>query len=270
MAGVDRVWKGCVGELGEIHGVGVAVNEKDMFWIDSANSFLDSIVEIDKIEMIGIGGLVEGVIACNEWIPSVASGNFNPEIDCTVLEFFEFPEERPIKTGIGMPVLILATRHSVKVEYNIQIVIGTVSHDAVKEGKPRLLEGSRVQVVFEMAVIEGNPDTVEAEGGEEFGVGVREEIVQESIEEILILLGAEDGEHGLSMLELCSRVARDEILHVEVAAESGAFKNDLISISVDDFGTADMEDRMNRGSRVPIHFFGIQPSVREREQRRSF
>jgi hypothetical protein len=96
-----------------------------------------------------------------------------------------------------------------------------------------------------MAVIEGNSDAIESKGGEESGVRVCEEIFQESIEEILILFRAENGQHSLSMLELRSRKTCDEILHVEVAAESGTLENDLVSIPVNNSGAADTEDRVN-------------------------
>jgi hypothetical protein len=138
-----------------------------------------------------------------------------------------------------------------------------VSNNAIEECESRLLENARVQIVFEMAVIERNSDAVEAEGGEELGVGVPEEIVQELVEEIFVFLAAEHGEHSFSMLELGSRVTRDEVFHVEVAAESGALENDLVPIAINNSSAIDSENRVDPFCCTPIHVGNISRQLCE-------
>ena len=55
------------------------------------------------------------------------------------------------------------------------------------------------------------------------------------------------------MLKLCSRVTRDEVLHVEVATQSGTFEDNLMSIAVHDLSTTDPKNRVNGLLFVPIH-----------------
>ncbi len=114
-----------------------------------------------------------------------------------------------------------------------------------------------------MAVIERNSDAVEAEGGEELGVGVPEEIVQELVEKIFVFLAAEHREHSFSMLEFGSGVTRDEIFHIEVAAESGTFENDLVPIAINDSSAIDSENRIDRFCCTPIHVGNISRQLRK-------
>ena len=44
------------------------------------------------------------------------------------------------------------------------------------------------------------------------------------------------------MLEFVARETGDEILHIEVAAKSGAFENNLLSMSIDYICAADAEN----------------------------
>lgn len=82
--------------------------------------------------MVGIGGLIEGVIACNEWVSLVMSGNRCSEIDHAVLRFFELLKQCFIKTGIRMPILNLPSRHSMKIKNDIKVIVGVISNDSVQ------------------------------------------------------------------------------------------------------------------------------------------
>lgn len=62
-----------------------------------------------------------------------------------------------------------------------------------------------------MSVVERQPQAVQTFGGEELGILLREEVLKELVEEVLILLLTEDLQHGRTMLGLLTGIARDEL-----------------------------------------------------------
>jgi hypothetical protein len=87
-----------------------------------------------------------------------------------------------------------------------------VNH-AVQMLEPLLLENTRIHIIFEMPVIERQPDAVQLEASEKFGVLLGEMVLQPLVEEELVVLLAKHGTHGLPVLGLVAGEAGDEILH---------------------------------------------------------
>ena len=85
-----------------------------------------------------------------------------------------------------------------------------VNH-TIKVLEPGHLQHSRIHVIFEMAVIEGQPNTVEPKACKEFGVIFREEVFEELVEEVFLLLFAQHSKHSSSMLKFVAWVAGDEV-----------------------------------------------------------
>jgi hypothetical protein len=76
-----------------------------------------------------------------------------------------------------------------------------------------LFQDSGVHIIFKMAVVKWQSDTIEAEAGKELGVVFSEEVLEELIKEELALLFPKNLEHRCTMLTFVSRISRDEIFH---------------------------------------------------------
>jgi hypothetical protein len=100
VTGVDGIWERSVRELGEVHGVGIAVDEEDVFQIHGADGLFDPAVEVDEVDVVWVCGFVERVVPGHEGIPLVAFRDLAPYLNYAVLEFFELPKESPVYTGI--------------------------------------------------------------------------------------------------------------------------------------------------------------------------
>jgi len=61
--GVDAVGEDVL-KTGEVHGVGVAVEEEDVVGVYGADGGFDAGVEELEVGVFGIAGLVHGVVAC--------------------------------------------------------------------------------------------------------------------------------------------------------------------------------------------------------------
>lgn len=90
-----------------------------------------------------------------------------------------------------------------------------------------LLHDEGVHVILKVAVVEGQPQTVEAEGRQELAVLVREEVVEVLVEEEVVLLLSEDLKKSCSNLTFASREAADEVLHHHPASEGGLLASKL-------------------------------------------
>ena len=84
---------------------------------------------------------------------------------------------------VGVPARGLTAGDCVHVEDGVDLVGGAEVDDAVEVFEAGLLEDAGVHVVFEMAIVERQAQGVEAEGFEEFRIRLREEVVQEAVEE---------------------------------------------------------------------------------------
>src|SRR5690606_34936977 len=85
---------------------------------------------------------------------------------------------------------------------------------------PRWVDLERADVVLEVAVVERYAQRVEPEGGEVRGVLVREEDVEQPVEERVVRVAAHGPQHRAAHLGLRRRVAGDEVLHVHPAPEA--------------------------------------------------
>jgi hypothetical protein len=141
-----------------------------MFRVDLSYGFLDPIVEIDKIDVVRVCGLVERIVAGDEWIPSIMLGQRDPEIDHSVLELLEIPELCLVGPRVGMPILVLATRNSVEVKNNIQILLGTKLDDAVEQLESLCFVYPRVHIVFKVAIVERHAYAIYSQRCKEFDI----------------------------------------------------------------------------------------------------
>ena len=73
-------------------------------------------------------------------------------------------------------MLVLRPRDCVEVDYGKNPVSGAGSYGAVKVAKTIFLYYERVGIIFQVPVIQRDPDRVDADGGEESGVLVPEEV----------------------------------------------------------------------------------------------
>lgn len=74
---------------------------------------------------------------------------------------FIIPERCAICWIIGVPILVLGTRNSVHVQSCVDTILGTEIHHAVKVFEAGFLDNAGVQVVFQVAVIEGKTEEVQ-------------------------------------------------------------------------------------------------------------
>lgn len=85
-----------------------------------------------------------------------------------------------------------------------------------------LFDDKGVHVILKVPIVEGQAETVEAQGGEELGVLFHEEVFEELVEEEVALLLAEDFEEGSPDLVLATWKAVHEVLHEHPAAEGSS------------------------------------------------
>jgi hypothetical protein len=62
--------------------------------------------------------------------------------------------------------------------------------------QPLLLEHPRVHIILQMPIVDRQPDSVQTERGEAFGIGLGEKVFQELVEEVRVFLFTEHFEHG--------------------------------------------------------------------------
>lgn len=86
--------------------------------------------------------------------------------------------------------------------------------------KPRLLQHTRVRIVFEMAIVERYSNAIQPQLCEELRICIREEILQPLVKEELVLLITEHLAHRRSMLRLVAGVSGDEVLHASISSQS--------------------------------------------------
>lgn len=77
-------------------------------------------------------------------------------------------------------------------------------------------QDSWVHIILQVTEVERDAQTVQSQLRVEFGIGFGEEILEPSVEEELVLLGAQDFSHGSAVLGLMARKTCDEILHARL------------------------------------------------------
>ena len=77
-------------------------------------------------------------------IALVVKGDLFPELDDTVLEIFKLPEQRLVHARVGVPVLVLSSRHGVQVQHHIEVLCGAAVDDTVEDAEAVLRDHARV------------------------------------------------------------------------------------------------------------------------------
>lgn len=80
-----------------------------------------------------------------------------------------------------MPTLVLASWERVHVDDGVNAFCRASIDDAVNQPEAILLDLGRIKVIHEVAVIDGNPDTIQSETRKELGVLLREEVSEELV-----------------------------------------------------------------------------------------
>lgn len=105
-----------------------------------------------------------------------------------------------------------------------------------------LLQNPRVHIILKMAIIKRNPDTIQTQARKILGVLLHKEIRQPPVKEIIVFLLPEHFQHRRSVRLFVSWVPRDEILHVQPAAQTGATEDNVVARGVDDAIAANLQD----------------------------
>jgi hypothetical protein len=143
-------------------------------------------------------------------------------------------------------VLVLPPGQGVQVDDRVQAVAGQGVDHPVEPGEAGLLQLKRRGVVLEVAVVDRDAYAVEPDFGEQRGVGVGEEAVEELGEERLVRLLPHGLAHQPTDAGLGAGVAGDEVLHVHPAAQPEADQPDGGARLVDDPVAVDAQPRQGR------------------------
>jgi hypothetical protein len=155
-----------VTEVGEVGGEGVGIEEDDVVWVFSADDLVHFVVEFDEAGVFRISGLVQRVVAGDPLVAFVVLGKLGPEPEDTVLEVLVVPDCANVRvcrlqprecvgltvgnvaSVVGVPISVLTTGSGVKVKDGVDTVLGADIDDTVKVVETRLLENTRVHVVY--------------------------------------------------------------------------------------------------------------------------
>jgi hypothetical protein len=118
----------------------------------------------------------------------------------------------------------------------------------VEEPESLLAKLERMHVVFEVAVVHRQPHVIQSERGEERGVGVRVEDVEEPVEERPVGSVTERPAERVALERLRRRIPGDEALHVHPAAETDPAQDHGAAVGRRDPGAARLEQGAVYGS----------------------
>jgi hypothetical protein len=236
VAGVDGVLPG-FGEHVELGGVGVAVDEERVVGVDGPDRGGQALVERAHHGAGLVRRLVHQVVARHPDVVLVTVGDRLPQMDDAVLEVPVLPEQRAVRGVVGVPVLVLGSRQRVQVDDRRDAVRPEGGDRPVEVAEAVLGHLERAHVVLEVAVVEGDPHRVETDLGQEGGVGLTEEAGEEPLEEELVAVVADRLADGRAHHRLVRRVAGDEVLHVEPAAEAHPPHAERLAVDVEQLGS---------------------------------
>ena len=152
------------------------------------------------------------------------------------------PEERLVRRVVGVPIAVLIARQRVQIDDRVDALRRAQVDDAIQVPEPLLLDDERRHVVFEVAIVDRDADQVQPQRLDEASVVLAEEVGQEAVEEERVLLRAERLEQGLALRLLVGRIAGDEVLHVEPAAQAEPAQDHRRAGAVDKLVAADLEE----------------------------
>ena len=154
-------------------------------------------------------------------------------------------------------MLVLAAGDRVQVDHAVDAVLGAHADRAVETLEARLPR--------EVAVVDRQPDAVDAQLGEQRGVLVGEEAVEQRVEEPLRPIRTQDTGYGGPHRALVGGIAGDEVLHVHPAAEPYPAQLDARAVGVDDAVAVDP-----KSSKVSVDLLhGLNPIPRVNRRNRS-
>lgn len=87
-------------ELGKIGRKGISVKENGMVGVDSANDVVNLVVKLDEPTVLGIGRLVEWVVASNPFVAFVVLGELRPKPEDAILEVLMIPDYRELSFDV--------------------------------------------------------------------------------------------------------------------------------------------------------------------------
>jgi hypothetical protein len=114
-----------VAEVGEVGGIGVAVQEDDVVGVDSPDGLDAPVVPIDKTGLVWVGRLVHDVVPrdpegeksaqndivknvrCEPWVALIVLRQLLPQPYSAVLEVLVHPEVGNVNASVGVPALVL-------------------------------------------------------------------------------------------------------------------------------------------------------------------
>ena len=133
-------------------------------------------------------------------------------------------------------MLVLRPGKGVEVDHRHNPVGRTGGDGPVEMTKTVLFHVEGVGVILEMPVVQRDPNGVEPRLGQEGGVRLPEETGQEPLEKQLISARSQGLQYGGPHERLVSGIARDEVFHVEPAADAYALQPDRLAIDAEHLG----------------------------------
>lgn len=64
-----------------------------MLWVNVTDGFLDTVVEGNETDMVGVCWLIQRIVSGDDRVAAISFGDSSPEIDYTVLELPRLPKE---------------------------------------------------------------------------------------------------------------------------------------------------------------------------------
>ena len=215
----------------------VAFHEDHVFCINFADGF--GSLAVDGVERVPVvitrviilvtdtgAGFVHQIVSGQCRVILVPFCHLAPQTDKTVLKEFVLVQQDVDVGIIAVPVGVVPTLNGMKIEDDVDAVLGAPIHRLVEASKPGLQIFERRIIAFEMAVVERDAEDVRPELFHCPDVFFGEEVVQQAVEEELRLFLSEHAAHGGAQVVLCTDKAVDEILHVEPAADIPSAQTD--------------------------------------------
>ena len=146
----------------ELHRKVIALEKEDMVLIHITDGLCDISVKIrQKIRRINQVWLVQDIIAEQIFTVTAVFGNFCPERNHLIAEYFVMPELRNTGCIVGMPVRVLPARGRVEIRQKIDLIRIAQIEQTVKIDKALFQNFVRVLVVEKKMIIERNAEHVD-------------------------------------------------------------------------------------------------------------
>src|SRR5215211_5152541 len=216
----------------EIHRIAVALEEDQVVRIYVQDRLVEPPVEGHDELLARVGWLVYRVITSHPRVAPVALGYVLPDVHGPVLEVPVTPEQRLVGRVVRVPVLVLVAWQGVQVDYRVDSMRRAQVYYPIQVPEAIFLYLEGPHVVLEVPVVHGEPEQVQPKGGDESRVTLREEVLEEAVEEDFVPLLPKHFANGLAHALLVRRVACYEVLHVHPAAEAEAAQHDRVSLAV--------------------------------------